>query len=55
MRPTAPSATEAEEVAKIAYELFERRGSVHGRDQDDWFEAERIVRARRHGQTDYGD
>ncbi len=31
------------EVAKVAYELFERRGRKHGYDQQDWFDAERIV------------
>ena len=25
------------------YELFVRRGSAHGNDQQSWFEAERIV------------
>lgn len=34
------------EIAQVAYELFERRGSAHGQDQRDWFEAERIVRQR---------
>ena len=33
-----------EEVARVAYELFERRGRTDGRDQQDWLEAERIVR-----------
>ena len=37
-----------EEVARVAYELFERRGGVHGYDRQDWLEAERIVR-QRHG------
>ena len=37
------------EIARVAYELFERRGRVHGRDQQDWFEAERIVQQRRRG------
>jgi hypothetical protein len=37
----------AEEIARVAYQLFERRGGGHGQDQQDWFEAERIVRARR--------
>jgi len=36
----------SEEVARVAYELFERRGCVHGHDLEDWLEAERIVRAR---------
>jgi len=30
-----------EEVADRAYEFYQRRGGEHGRDQDDWFEAER--------------
>jgi hypothetical protein len=38
----------AEEIAKVAYELFERRGRTHGNDQQDWFEAERILRSGRH-------
>jgi hypothetical protein len=28
-------------VARRAYERFEARGGEHGRDQEDWFEAER--------------
>ncbi len=35
-----------EEVARVAFELFERRGGIHGYDQQDWFEAEQIVRRR---------
>lgn len=35
------------EVARVAYLLFEQRGGGHGQDQQDWFEAERIVRAHR--------
>ena len=38
-----------EEIARVAYELFERRGGTHGSDQQDWFEAERIIAARRRG------
>ena len=34
------------EVAQVAYEFFQRRGGVHGYDQQDWFEAERLVRQR---------
>lgn len=34
-------------TATIAYALFEHRGHVHGRDRDDWFQAERIVEACR--------
>jgi hypothetical protein len=35
-----------DEVAKVAYELHEKRGSVHGYDLEDWLEAERIVLER---------
>ena len=38
-----------EEVARVAYEFFERRGRAHGYDLEDWLEAERIVQARRRG------
>lgn len=37
---------DAAEIARLAYQLFERRGCTHGNDQQDWFEAERILRAR---------
>ena len=30
-------------IAKVAFELYLRRGRVHGHDLDDWFAAERIV------------
>ena len=30
-------------IAAKAFELYERRGCTHGRDQEDWFEAERLV------------
>lgn len=42
----APSISR-EEIARAAYGLFERRGGIHGHDQADWFEAERIVRQHR--------
>ena len=35
-----------DEIAKVAYELYEKRGGGHGCDFDDWVEAEKIVRAR---------
>ncbi len=35
-----------QEIARVAYELFERRGGAHGHDQQDWFEAEQLVRRR---------
>jgi len=33
-----------DDVARRAYELFLSRGQAHGRDLDDWLEAERQVR-----------
>jgi uncharacterized protein YcfJ len=36
-----------DEVARTAYELFERRGQVHGYDVEDWLDAERLVRIER--------
>lgn len=38
------------EVAVVAYELFEARGCTPVRDLDDWLDAERIVLARHAGQ-----
>lgn len=36
-----------DEIARAAYELYEKSGRQHGKDEEHWFEAERIVRARR--------
>ena len=33
-------------IAQRAYELYEERGREPGRDQDDWLQAERELRAR---------
>jgi hypothetical protein len=33
-----------EQVARRAYERFEARGGEHGRDQEDWFNAEQDLR-----------
>jgi hypothetical protein len=30
-------------VEKRAYDLYEKRGGEHGRDQEDWFEAQKLV------------
>lgn len=30
-----------DEVARRAYQLYEERGGEHGRDREDWFQAER--------------
>ncbi len=35
-----------EEIAKAAYYLYERSGLVHGRDEEQWLEAERNVMGR---------
>ena len=36
-----------EDVARVAYELYERRGRAHGQDRHDWLLAEQLLRARR--------
>jgi hypothetical protein len=33
-----------EVIARRAYEIFERRGGVHGADLDDWLQAEQQLR-----------
>ena len=33
------------EIAAMAYELYEKSGKAEGRDDDNWFEAERMVMA----------
>jgi len=42
-RATIPSERQVdrEAVARRAYELYEHRDGKHGRDWDDWFQAER--------------
>ncbi len=35
------------EIARVAYELYEKNGRCGGRDLDNWLEAERIVMAQR--------
>lgn len=35
-----------DEVAKVAYDLYEKRGNIHGQDMEDWFKAEMIVKKR---------
>jgi hypothetical protein len=34
-----------EKIAECAYELFLKRGQIHGYDVEDWLEAERMVLA----------
>lgn len=35
-----------DEIACAAYELYEKRGKVHGNHLEDWLEAEKIVMGR---------
>jgi len=34
------------EIQKLAYDIFEKSGRVHGGELDHWLEAERIIKAR---------
>jgi hypothetical protein len=40
-RPEHAGSPSAEQIRQRAYEIHLERGGVHGRDQDDWLEAER--------------
>jgi DUF2934 family protein len=42
--PGEPRQVDRASVARRAYELYEQRGGGHGRDWDDWFQAERDLR-----------
>ena len=44
------SSIDRENVARRAYERYQQRGGEHGRDQQDWFEAERELIAAEHEQ-----
>lgn len=35
-----------DEIAKVAYELYEKSGRIAGRDMENWLEAEKTVKAR---------
>jgi len=35
-----------DEIARVAYEIYEKSGRMNGRDIDNWLEAERIVVAQ---------
>ena len=37
------------EIEKIAFELYQRDGCMHGRELDHWLEAERIFHSRHDG------
>ncbi|RPI55531.1 MAG: DUF2934 domain-containing protein [Acidobacteria bacterium] len=41
---SAHSLNDPEAVAKRAYEIYLKRGGLHGADLDDWLEAERQLR-----------
>lgn len=34
-------------IEKKAYEIYEKRGKEHGKDIDDWLEAERILKRKK--------
>jgi len=42
-----PSRLASERIAARAYEIFVARGSEHGHDQEDWYQAERELRLGR--------
>lgn len=35
-----------DEISKVAYDLYEKRGRVHGYELQDWLEAEKIIMER---------
>lgn len=39
--------TQHEMIEKKAYEIYEKRGREHGKDLDDWLEAEKIVKKKK--------
>lgn len=43
-RLSAAETQEPDPIARRAYERFHARGGEHGRDQEDWFEAERELK-----------
>jgi len=43
--PGLSSREYSEKVTKKAYELYQKRGAKPGHDKEDWYEAERLVRA----------
>jgi hypothetical protein len=43
-KKSSPSKVSVQDkIARVAYELYEKSGYVHGRDVEHWIEAERIV------------
>ena len=45
----ATAVMEPQEVAQVAYELYEQRGREDGHDLEDWLKAEAVVRQRHNG------
>ena len=43
---TVPAQADNQEVARVAYELYEQGGCMHGHDVENWFKAEEIVKQR---------
>ena len=37
-----------DQIAKVAYSIYEKNGKVEGRDLDNWLEAEKIVLGQEH-------
>ena len=42
-KSSSPKESVQDKIARVAYELYEKSGYVHGRDVEHWIEAERIV------------
>jgi len=42
-KASASKESSQDKIARVAYELYEKSGYVHGRDVEHWLEAERIV------------
>lgn len=45
--PPSSDASDRERIATRAYELFQARGGEPGREEEDWFEAERQIKQDR--------
>ncbi len=43
--PSLSSKEYLDKVAKKAYELYQKRGAKPGHDKEDWYEAEKLVKA----------
>ncbi len=54
MNPHSPvnEQTLRERIVQKAYELYEKRGRMHGNDLDDWLEAERLALAEPASEAD---